>query len=167
MRLGPPSRPTPPSEARGLPVDRRTDIWAFGCLLYELLTGRQAFAGPTASDSLAAVLEREPDMTLVPVQTSRGVRSLLRHCLEKDPKRRLRDIADARLAIDDPGSPSSHTCVRSARSAVLGREGRQAEHASGVEGHSPVQMRPRVRFRELQRSVQTTTAGRSATIEGS
>ena len=90
-----------PEQARGLTVDKRTDIWAFGCLLYELLTGRQPFAGDTASDTLAAVLERDPDMTILPADTPAAVRSLLRHCLEKDPKRRLRDIADARLAIDD------------------------------------------------------------------
>jgi len=90
-----------PEQARGLTVDRRTDIWAFGCLLYELLTGQRAFGGDTASDSLAAVLERNPDMTILPVETPEGVRTLLRHCLEKDAKRRLRDIADARLAIDD------------------------------------------------------------------
>jgi Tol biopolymer transport system component len=82
-------------------VDKRTDIWSFGCLLYELLTGRQPFAGDTPSDSLAAVLAREPDMTLVPAATPDAIRSLLRHCLEKEPRRRLRDIADARLAIDD------------------------------------------------------------------
>ena len=104
-----------PEQARGMTVDRRTDIWAFGCLLYELLTGRQAFQGDTASDSLAAVLEREPDMALLPAGTPSGVRSLVRHCLEKDPKRRLRDIADARLAIDDAvnqpadGGSGSHT----------------------------------------------------------
>ena len=90
-----------PEQARGLTVDKRTDIWAFGCLVYELLTGQRAFAGNTGSDSLAAVLEREPDLTILPAGTPAGVRSLLRHCLEKDPKRRLRDIADARLAIDE------------------------------------------------------------------
>jgi len=90
-----------PEQARGLPVDKRTDIWSFGCVLYELLTGRQAFGGDTASDSLAAVLERDPDMTLLPAAVPIGIRTVLRHCLEKDPKRRLRDIADARLAIDE------------------------------------------------------------------
>lgn len=100
VRLGTPAYMSP-EQARGLTIDRRSDIWAFGCLLYELLTGRQAFAGYTASDSVAAVLEREADMTILPAGTPAGVRSLLRHCLEKEPKRRLRDIADARLAIDD------------------------------------------------------------------
>jgi Tol biopolymer transport system component len=90
-----------PEQARGLPVDKRTDIWAFGCLLYELLTRRQTFAGATASDTIAAVLEHEPDLTALPAETPQAVRSLLRHCLEKDPKRRLRDIADARMAIAD------------------------------------------------------------------
>ena len=90
-----------PEQARGLPVDKRADVWAFGCLLYELLTGRQPFSGVTPSDSLAAVLEHHPDLTILPARTPAAVRSLLRHCLEKDPKHRLRDIADARLAIDD------------------------------------------------------------------
>ena len=90
-----------PEQARGLTVDKRSDIWAFGCLLYELLTGQRVFAGNTPSDSLAAVLEREPDLTILPARTPAGVRSLLRHCFEKDPKRRLRDVADARLVIDE------------------------------------------------------------------
>jgi eukaryotic-like serine/threonine-protein kinase len=90
-----------PEQARGLLIDKRTDIWAFGCVLYELLTGRRPFAGATASDSIAAVLEHDPDLTILPVETPPAVRSLVRHCLEKDPRRRLRDIADARLAIDD------------------------------------------------------------------
>jgi Tol biopolymer transport system component len=90
-----------PEQARGLAIDRRTDIWAFGCVLYELLTGRGPFAARTPSDSLAAVLEHEPDLTVLPPATPAAVRSLLRHCLEKEPGRRLRDIADARLAIED------------------------------------------------------------------
>ena len=90
-----------PEQARGLPIDRRTDIWAFGCVLCELLTGRGPFAGVTPSDSLAAVLEREPDLSRLPPDTPAPVRLLLRHCLQKDAGRRLRDIADARLAIED------------------------------------------------------------------
>jgi len=90
-----------PEQARGLPVDRRTDIWAFGCVLYELLSGQPAFGGDTASDTLAAVLDREPDLATLPADVPASIRSLLRHCLEKDRKRRLRDIGDARLAIDD------------------------------------------------------------------
>ena len=90
-----------PEQARGLAVDGRTDIWAFGCVLYELLSGRTAFSGDTVSDTLAAVLEREPDWTVLPTGTPAGVRRLLRRCLEKDPKRRLHHIADARGEIDD------------------------------------------------------------------
>jgi Tol biopolymer transport system component len=90
-----------PEQARGLPVDRRTDIWAFGCVLYELLSGQRAFGGDTASDILAAVLDRDPDMATLPAEVPAGIRSLLHHCLEKDRKRRLRDIGDARPAIDD------------------------------------------------------------------
>jgi eukaryotic-like serine/threonine-protein kinase len=90
-----------PEQARGQAVDKRADIWAFGCVLYELLTGRAAFAGDTLSDTLARVLEREPDWTRLPAEMSAAVRRLVRRCLEKDPKRRLHDIADARLDLDD------------------------------------------------------------------
>jgi Tol biopolymer transport system component len=90
-----------PEQARGRAVDGRTDIWAFGCVLYELLTGRRAFNGGTPSDTLAAVLDREPDWSVVPAGTPAGIRRLLRRCLEKDPKRRLHHIADARGEIDD------------------------------------------------------------------
>ncbi len=90
-----------PEQARGKPVDKRTDIWAFGCVLYEMLTGRAAFAGETISDTIAAILEREPEWRALPAQTPAGIRQLLRRCLDKDPKRRLRDIGDARIEIDD------------------------------------------------------------------
>ncbi len=90
-----------PEQARGLPVDKRTDIWAFGCLLFEILTGRRAFDGETVSETVAAVLEREPDWAALPKATPHTVRRLLRRCLEKDPHRRLHDIADARIEIDD------------------------------------------------------------------
>ena len=89
-----------PEQARGLPVDRRTDIWAFGCVLYQMLTGRVAFAGDTVSDSIAKVLEREPDWSALPITTPLSVRRLLFRCLTKDSKKRLRDIGDARIEID-------------------------------------------------------------------
>ena len=89
-----------PEQARGLPVDRRTDIWAFGCVLYEMLTGRVAFAGDTVSDSIAKILEREADWSALPPATPASVRRLLGRCLAKDPKQRLRDIADVRIEID-------------------------------------------------------------------
>ena len=90
-----------PEQARGLPADQQTDIWAFGCILYELLTGRPAFAGNHPSDSIAAVLEREPDWSQLPADVSQRVRRLLHRLLEKDRSNRLHDIADARLEIDD------------------------------------------------------------------
>jgi serine/threonine protein kinase len=89
-----------PEQARGLAVDKRTDIWAFGCVLYEMLTGRRPFTGATITDVLAAIIEHEPDWRALPPSTPANIKRLLRHCLEKDPKRRLRDIGDARIEID-------------------------------------------------------------------
>src|SRR2546421_984229 len=86
-----------PEQARGKPVDKRADIWAFGAVLYEMLVGRRLFDGETLSDSLAAVLTREPEWNRVPPGTER----LLRRCLERDPKQRLRDIGDFRFLLED------------------------------------------------------------------
>ena len=90
-----------PEQARGRVVDKRTDVWAFGCVLYELLTGRQAFPGETVSDTIGAILHREPDWNALPRDLPPGVMTLLRRCLEKDAKKRKRDIGDARAEIDD------------------------------------------------------------------
>ena len=90
-----------PEQARGGNVDRRTDVWAFGCVLYEMLTGRRAFDGATSSDAIASVLTREPDLDALPPETTRSIRRLVRRCLQKDVNDRLRDIGDARLEIDD------------------------------------------------------------------
>ena len=90
-----------PEQARGQAIDKRTDIWAFGCVLYEMLTGRAVFPGETISDTIAAILEREPEWGALPADTPAEIRQLLRRCLDKDPKRRLHDIADARIEIDD------------------------------------------------------------------
>ena len=90
-----------PEQAKGKAVDKRADIWAFGVVLYEMLAGRAAFAGDTVTDILAAVVTREPDWTALPAATPASIRRLLARCLEKDPKRRLRDIGDVRLEIDE------------------------------------------------------------------
>ena len=91
-----------PEQARGRAVDRRTDIWAFGCVLYEMLTGVRAFPGDNITDVLASVVRNEPDFAALPAATPGHVRRLLSRCLEKDPKRRLRDIGEARLALERP-----------------------------------------------------------------
>ncbi|HVG73659.1 MAG TPA: protein kinase [Vicinamibacterales bacterium] len=95
-----------PEQARGLPLDRRADIWAFGVVLYEMLTGTRLFTGETLADVMAAVVREEPDLTRVPA----AVRPVLRRCLEKDPKRRLRDAGDAVLLLETSGeSPTVPT----------------------------------------------------------
>jgi Tol biopolymer transport system component len=94
-----------PEQARGRSLDRRADIWAFGCMLYEMLTGREAFGEETISDTLAHVLERDPDWQALPPSTPARVRDLLRRCLQKPLARRLRDIGDARLELDDASTP--------------------------------------------------------------
>jgi len=90
-----------PEQAKGRAADKRSDVWAFGCVLYEMVTGRRAFEGEDVSDTLAAVLRGEPDWTAVPEATPSPVVRLLRQCLEKDPKQRRRDIADVRLDLND------------------------------------------------------------------
>ena len=89
-----------PEQARGHNVDKRADIWAFGCVLFEMLTGRVAFAGDTASDTIAKILEREPDWSALPSATPVAIRRLLFRCLAKDAKQRLRDVGDVRIEID-------------------------------------------------------------------
>jgi hypothetical protein len=89
-----------PEQARGRAVDRRTDIWAFGAVLWEMLTGRELFTGETVTDVLAAVLTREPDWTALPPSTPPRLAALLRRCLERDPRRRLQAMGEARLALE-------------------------------------------------------------------
>ncbi len=102
-----------PEQARGLPIDKRGDVWAFGCLLYEMLSGTRAFGGDRPSDVIAKVIEREPDFALLPAELPLTIRRLLQRCLQKDGRRRLRDIGDARLelldALDNPGSEPTAT----------------------------------------------------------
>ncbi|MGH9400015.1 MAG: protein kinase domain-containing protein, partial [Thermoanaerobaculia bacterium] len=94
-----------PEQARGKAVDKRADVWAFGAVLYEMLTGRRAFEGETVSDTLAAVLMRDPDWSALPAGTPSAVRRVLKRCLDRNPKTRLHDIADARLEMDEAPEP--------------------------------------------------------------
>jgi hypothetical protein len=109
-----------PEQARGRSVDKRADIWAFGCVLYEMLTGKLAFSGDTVSDTMAAVLTREPDWSALPPDVPPGVRALLTRCLRKDPKERLRDIGDARIELrGDSPSAAASVPTSAPRSRVL------------------------------------------------
>jgi Tol biopolymer transport system component len=113
-----------PEQARGRTVDRRSDIWAFGAILYEMLTGRRLFEGDTVSDVLAAVLRQDVNFDALPKETPAGVVRLLHRCLERDPKSRLHDIADARLEIEESlrapaREPEPKAAARSARARAL------------------------------------------------
>jgi serine/threonine protein kinase len=94
-----------PEQACGKDTDYRTDIWSFGCIMYEMLTGNIPFEGETATDTVARILEREPDWQALPQDTPTNIRTLLRRCLEKDPRRRLRDIGDAAIEIRESLAP--------------------------------------------------------------
>ena len=95
-----------PEQARGKATDKRTDIWAFGCCLYEALTGLKPFAGETVTDVLAAIVRSEPDWDALPAQTPSRLRELLRRCLEKDPRERVRDIGEARIELERADEPA-------------------------------------------------------------
>jgi len=117
-----------PEQARGKPVDKRTDIWAFGCVLYQMLSGRMAHQGDTFSDVIVAILEREPDWRAISDTVPPGVQRLLRRCLQKDRTRRLHDIADARLeleeALAESGSVSKPELDVASRPPVVGAQWR-------------------------------------------
>jgi Tol biopolymer transport system component/tRNA A-37 threonylcarbamoyl transferase component Bud32 len=102
-----------PEQAKGKAVDRRADIWAFGCVLYEMLTGITAFRGESVAETLAAAIKEEPDWSLLPAETPATIRALLRRCLQKDARQRLQAIGDARIAIDEAlaGEPNAATAA--------------------------------------------------------
>jgi serine/threonine-protein kinase len=108
-----------PEQARGKPVDKRTDIWAFGCVLYEMLTGHGPFERETLTDTLAAVIERDPEWRALPPATPASIIRLLHGCLEKDPARRLDDIANARISINEAPGSAPLRAERAASIAVL------------------------------------------------
>ncbi|MDQ3489300.1 MAG: serine/threonine-protein kinase [Acidobacteriota bacterium] len=105
-----------PEQARGRTVDKRADIWAFGAVVYELISGRAAFPGDTTTDILAAVVRSDPDWTALPAATPASIRRLLARCLDKDPKRRLRDIGDAQLELEFDETIASATGAQRQRS---------------------------------------------------
>jgi serine/threonine protein kinase len=170
-----------PEQARGRVVDRRSDVWAFGCVLYEMLTGRQAFPGETVSDMIAGILTREPDWDRLPAEARRGVQRVLRRCLQKDVRERTRDLGDVALdlreAREEQASetqaavvlpPSSLTRLWPAVSALLlvaliavvgtrwwpGTTGRSTDHPV-------VEMKPLVDKAGEQRSGELSPDGRS------
>jgi serine/threonine-protein kinase len=107
-----------PEQARGAAVDKRSDIWAFGVVLYEMLTGRHLFRGETVSDTLAGVLKTDPDWSALPAQTPPAIRKLLRRCLERDRKCRMRDIGDALLEIGEARAEPEAPAVTAAPKPV-------------------------------------------------
>ena len=110
-----------PEQARGKAVDKRTDIWAFGCVLFEMLSGTRVFAGDDVTDTLAFIITKEPEWNALPIEASHPLRRLLRRCLEKDLRRRLHDIADARLELEDAGDEAIVDTGFSRRTAVADR----------------------------------------------
>jgi eukaryotic-like serine/threonine-protein kinase len=111
-----------PEQARGAAVDKRADIWAFGVVLYEMLTGRQLFDGGTVSDVLAAVLRQDVDFEALPADTPPALRTLVARCLERDPKRRLRDIGEARVLLSTPlEKPRPSAAAPRPRRAIISR----------------------------------------------
>ncbi len=122
-----------PEQARGRPLDKRTDIWSFGCVLYELLTGRRAFKGDNLSDTIGAILRDPPEWRALPSDTPALVRRLLRRCLEKDPARRLRDIGDASLEIAEAlATPALETADAAGQAAAAPRVMGWARWTAGV-----------------------------------
>ena len=139
-----------PEQARGKPVDKRADIWAFGVVLFEMLTGQRLFDGETVSDVLAGVLAREIDWTALPAGTPPAVRHLLGRCLERDPRRRLRDIGDARHELDEAGAD---------RAAGTAGPAAPAAPRPGTDGAPDRRSRARRRRAHLRRAVLAGSPG--------
>jgi eukaryotic-like serine/threonine-protein kinase len=139
-----------PEQARGQSADKRSDVWAFGCLLYEMLTGRKAFLGDTVTDVMAGVLSRDPDWRALPAGTPGAVRRLLAHCLRRDREHRLHDIADARIEMEDvlaalqAGTPEPEGAALMSRRRALALAGGGAAAGALLSGAGVYwTMRPR------------------------
>ena len=118
-----------PEQAKGRPADKRSDVWAFGCVLFEMLTGKRAFAGDDVSETLAAILMREPDWTALPSGIPRHIAIVVKRCLQKDRKARIPDISAARFLMDEA---SGFLAAPPADVAILRRRGGQSKAASVV-----------------------------------
>ena len=121
-----------PEQANGRPLDRRTDIWSFGCVLFEMISGRRPFRGDTVTETLTSILRDPPDWAALPASTPAHVRRLLQRCLEKDSRRRLRDIGDARLELESPAEVSGSNAAGAASQAGIGI----TDPGAGVSGVS-------------------------------
>ncbi len=135
-----------PEQARGKPVDKRTDVWAFGCVLYEMLVGRKAFEGETVSDTLAAILRGEPDWAALPQQTPGKIRDLLRKCLRREAKQRLHDIADARLELEEALAPQQGSARASATGSFTFEENPRSPSPTGASAERAVRERGSKKF---------------------
>ncbi len=121
-----------PEQARGMPTDKRCDIWSFGCVLYEMLAAQIPFRGETISDTLANILQTEPNWQALPENTPANIRSLLRRCLEKDPRRRLRDIGDAGIEISETLTDSGSTGALTTAAPEVPRPAGSQRMAMGI-----------------------------------
>ena len=124
-----------PEQARGKAVDKRADIWAFGCVLYEMLTGTRAFAGDDVSEVLASVLAREPDWARLPADLSPALGTYIRRCLHKNPKQRIADAQDVRLALEGAFETASSAARRTGGCACVAA--RRARRCRGRCSRAP------------------------------
>src|SRR5262249_44217452 len=118
-----------PEQAKGRPADKRGDIWAFGCVLFEMLTGSRPFPGDEVSDTLAQIILKEPNWSAVPSSVPPAIHRVLRRCLAKDPATRLAHIADARIELDEAGSGTAMDASAMTATTTFSRRGPRALNA--------------------------------------
>ncbi len=148
-----------PEQAKGRPVDRRADIWSFGCVLYEMLTGKQAFEGEDVTEILGAIVKTEPDWTRLPASTPRPIRTLLKRCLTKDVKRRVQHIGDARIEISDVAIGDDTAAAKPRASRSLLAWGAAAAFAVVAAGAVALMLREEPAPSEIRFEVATPPTG--------
>ena len=126
-----------PEQAKGRPVDRRADIWAFGCVLFEMLTGKMVFSGESVTDTVAEIIKAEPGWSLIPANTPKPIRTLLQRCLKKDAKQRLQAIGEARIIIEDVLAAPAGTSVEEAEPAKAAAKRRSLSLVGWIGGFAP------------------------------